>query len=150
MTGASVLVVDDDIAALACARRTLVEAGYEVREALNGRRALQQVVASPPNLLLTDILMPDGDGIELINAVRRAFPAIPIIAMSERRHLGKLDLLNLATKIGADAVLEKPLEAARLLADTARLTHEVQNGETDALAKAHSVCESSRLRPQSC
>ena len=107
MTGASVLVVDDDIAALACARRTLVEAGYEVREALNGRRALQQVVASPPNLLLTDILMPDGDGIELINAVRRAFPAIPIIAMSERRHLGKLDLLNLATKIGADAVLEK-------------------------------------------
>ncbi|MDP3175631.1 MAG: response regulator [Phenylobacterium sp.] len=114
--------MDDDIEALASARDLLSAAGYAVTEALNGGRALQKIKANPPHVLITDILMPDGDGIELIAAVRRAYPAIGIIAVTEHRLLGALDLLDLASRLGAAATLEKPLAADRLLAHVAGLT----------------------------
>ncbi len=117
----SVLVVDDDIAALAFARRVLSAAGYAVSEASNGGEALQQIMANSPDVLITDILMPDGDGIELIAAVKRAHPTMRVIAVTERRFLGALDLLDLANKLGADATLEKPLVSDRLLATIASL-----------------------------
>jgi hypothetical protein len=60
-------------------------------------------------VLLTEILMPDGDGVENICAVTRARPDVRIIAVAERRLLGRLDLLDLAGNLGADATLEKPL-----------------------------------------
>ena len=117
----SVLVVDDDIAALASARAVLSVAGYAVHEAFGGWRALQRVMATPPNVLITEILMPDGDGIELIAAVKRPHPNVRIIAVAKRRFLSKLDLLDLASKLGADATLDKPLEAKLLLATVAGL-----------------------------
>ena len=112
----SVLVVDDDVAALASARAVLRVGGYAVHEALGGWRALQRVRANPPDVLITEILMPDGDGIELIAAVKRQHPDIRIIAAAKRRFLGKLDLFGLARQLGADATLDKPLEAKLLLA----------------------------------
>ncbi len=121
MALSSVLVVDDDVAALASARAVLSGAGYAVHEVFGGRRALQRVMANPPNLLITEILMPDGDGIELISAVRRCHPPIRIIAVARRRFLNKLDLLDIANKLGADATLDKPLEANILLATVAGL-----------------------------
>ena len=121
MAFASVLVVDDDIAALGSAQGVLSAAGYAVNEARNGRQALQQVMANPPDVLITEILMPDGDGIELITAVKRAHPDMRIIAVTGRRFLRGLDLLDLASTLGADATLDKPLKAERLLATVARL-----------------------------
>ncbi len=121
LESASVLVVDDDIAALASTRAVLSAAGFAVHEALNGRRGLQRVMANPPTVLITEIVMPDRDGIELIAAVKGAHPDVRILAVSKRRRLGGLDLLELASKIGADAVLDKPLEAGTLLATVARL-----------------------------
>ena len=117
----SVLVVDNDIAALASARSVLSVAGYAVHEAFGGWRALQRVTANPPRILITEILMPDGDGIELISAVKRPHPDIRIIAVAKRRFLSRLDLLELASKLGADATLDKPLEATLLLATVAGL-----------------------------
>ena len=121
MAVASVLIVDDDIAALALARGFLSAAGYAVAEALNGRRAVQRVMADPPDVLITEILLPERDGIDLIAVVKREHPDIRIIAVTERRLLGGLDLIGLAGKLGADAMLAKPLEAERLLATVARL-----------------------------
>ncbi len=121
MAPASVLVVDGDIAALASARLVLSAAGYCVNEALNCRRALQRIMANPPDILITEILMPDIDGIELITAVKRSHPHVRIIAVTERGFLGGLDLLDLAAKVGADAVLGKPLKAESLLATIACL-----------------------------
>ena len=124
MAFATVLVVDDDFAARAAARDVLSGAGYAVEESLNGQRALQRILGNPPDVLITEILMPDGDGIELISAVTRARPDVRIIAVAVAAHrfLGGLDLLELASKLGADATLEKPLEVEGLLATVARLT----------------------------
>ncbi len=121
LESASVLVVDDDIAALASTRAVLSAAGYAVHEAVNGRRGLQRVMANPPTVLITEVVMPERDGIELIAAVKGAHPDVRILAVSKRRRLGGLDLLELASRIGADAVLDKPLEAGTLLATVARL-----------------------------
>lgn len=78
-------------------------------------------MASPPDVVITAILMPDGDGIELISAVKGGRPGLPIIAVSDRRLLRGLDLFHLATGLGADAVLEKPFEGETLLATVAGL-----------------------------
>ena len=129
MTRTSVLVVDGDSAALDHCRTVLSAAGYAIDAAVNGRRALEQIMARPPNVLITEILMADGDGIELICAVKQARFASRIIAIAERRLLGGLDLLDLAGKLGADAVLEKPLNADTLLAAVARLA-EARSGRS--------------------
>ena len=117
----SVLVVDDDRAAVASVRAVLNGAGYAVYDARNGQRALQWVMASPPDVVITAILMPDGDGIELITAAKGERPDLPIIAISDRHLLRGLDLFKLATALGADAVLPKPLEGETLVATVAGL-----------------------------
>jgi CheY-like chemotaxis protein len=122
---ASVLVVDDDGAAWASARVVLSEAGYAVTEVQNGRQALQRVMANPPDLLITGIFMQDVDGIELIAAVKRSHPAVRIIAVSDRRFMGALDLFDLARKLGADAELAKPLDSTTLLATVTDLLSSV-------------------------
>lgn len=119
MAVASVLVVDDDAAAAAWARAVLSAAGYAVFNVRCGHLGLQRVMASPPDVVITAILMPDGDGIELITAVKAWRREIPIIAVSDCRFLGGLDLFDLATKLGADAVLAKPLDGETLLATVA-------------------------------
>jgi DNA-binding NtrC family response regulator len=121
MASATVLLVDNDLAAVASARDVLSGAGYAVHQSFNGQRALQRVLASPPDVLITEILMPDGDGVELIFAVTRAHPHVRILAVAGRRFLGGLDLFELASKLGADATLEKPLKVEGLLDTVARL-----------------------------
>lgn len=121
MTVASVLVVDNDVSALASVRAILSTAGYGVNEARGGHQALARVSANPPDLLVTEILMPDGDGIELIATVKRTHPKIRIIAVTGRPFIGQLDLLHLASALGADAVLDKPVEPDKLLVSAARL-----------------------------
>lgn len=124
--GASVLVVDDDVGASASARILLSEAGYAVTEAQNGRQALQRVMAHPPDLLITGIFMQDLDGIELIAAVKRSHPEVRIIAISDRRFMGGLDLFDLASKLGADSELAKPLDTTTLLATVTDLLSSVR------------------------
>ena len=121
MAFGSVLVVDGDSQALASVRAVLAGAGYAVEQASSGRRALEVIKARPPDVLITEILMPDGDGIELIAAVKRVHGDIRIIAVTQRRLLGRLDLLDLAGKLGADATLEKPFRPEALLATVAVL-----------------------------
>jgi CheY-like chemotaxis protein len=121
MAVASVLVVDDDISALASARAVLSGAGYAVNDASSGRRALQRITATPPDVLITEILMPECDGIELIIAAKVANPDMRIIAVTGRRFMAGLDLLNLASRLGADAILDKPVKAETLLTTVARL-----------------------------
>jgi CheY-like chemotaxis protein len=151
MALALVLVVDGDVAALASVRAVLNAAGYAVDEALNGRQALERVMANPPQVLITEILMPESDGIELITAVKRAYPDIRIIAFAKRRFLGRLDLLDLASKLGADATLAKPLEAESLLTTVAGLVGlDARSPRSTGPAAQRDAGASSPPRPGNC
>src|ERR1700680_3732203 len=90
----TVLIIDDD-AGMVDLLVTLLEAhGFRVLTASNGVRALQGIRASAPRIILTDILMPGQDGIELIRAIRRANLDVKIVAMSGGGRINSVDLLR--------------------------------------------------------
>jgi DNA-binding response OmpR family regulator len=119
---ASILVVDDDGPLRAALMRALRSAGHSVDEAANGTHALAVIEAEAPDVLLTDIIMANGDGIELINAVRRNHSGVRVIAMSGRGSMGQVELLKLAQMLGADGVISKPFDVEDLLAKVAALS----------------------------
>lgn len=118
--GASILVIDDD----AIVRRTLQEIleseGHRVSCAENGRHGLVAFGRQRPDLVITDIIMPDQEGIETIVHLRKIWPKGPIIAISGGGRIGNVDFLQMAERIGADAILAKPFEPEELLALVAR------------------------------
>ena len=81
-------------------RQMLERAGYEVVDAANGREGLQHYQATAIDLIITDILMPDQDGLETILELRRLAPEAKIIAISGGGQSGLLDLLPIAEKLG--------------------------------------------------
>jgi DNA-binding response OmpR family regulator len=118
---AAILLVDDDELFRAAVCRSLRAAGHAVEEAADGKQALKLMAAVTPNILITDILMPNTDGIELTGAVKRAHPSVRILAISGRGALGTVDLLKLASMLGADATLSKPFAPEQLLEKVAAL-----------------------------
>jgi CheY-like chemotaxis protein len=112
---ASILLVDDDELFRAAICPALRAAHHVVDEAVDGAQALRILKAKTPDILITDIFMPNRDGIELIAAVRQANPTVRIMAISARQNLGMVDLLNLAERLGAHATLAKPFSTEQLL-----------------------------------
>ena len=111
------LIVVDDNADMRESLKMLLEVGgYEVATAPDGRHALELQGTAPADVLITDIFMPDIDGLETINQFRTQFPAVKIIAMSGggRRAMGA-DYLSTAGVAGADAILEKPFTRETLM-----------------------------------
>jgi DNA-binding response OmpR family regulator len=112
-----ILVIDDDTAARAAFTRLLTRSGYEVCTAADGNEGLRCMAQSLPDVLLVDIYMPERDGLEIILLVRRAFPQVPIIAMSggtARHEAG--DVLTAAHDFGARYTFTKPFAPEVLLA----------------------------------
>ncbi|MGJ5817403.1 response regulator [Paludibaculum fermentans] len=114
--GCRVLVADDEAAVRLYMRSVLEDAGYVVREAADGRAAMRELEAEPADVLITDLVMPDQEGIETIRLARKAFPQLRIIAISGA-FFGQF--LKMAELLGANAVLPKPLSQAAML-DTVR------------------------------
>ena len=110
-----ILIAEDHSKVRETIRRTLVAAGFEVREASNGAEALQAFRSQPADLVLCDMFMPDQDGLETIKVLRREFPAVKIIAISGGGSVG-MDMLPIARHLGAIEILYKPFAAADLLA----------------------------------
>ena len=111
-TPKSVLIVDDDPQILRLLGKALSTAGYAVLEASDGRRALECVRSAPVDVMVTDLVMPDQEGIETIAAVRRERKQVKIVAMSGAA-CGKY--LRICQLMGADAVLQKPFPPQDLL-----------------------------------
>jgi len=103
---ARVLVVDDERPVRSFLREALEQSGYEVSEASDGREVLRQVHTGQVDLVVTDLVMPEKEGIETILALRRSLPGVGIIAVSGARGGRYLDLAKMA---GADMVLDKPV-----------------------------------------
>ena len=111
------LLIADDNADLRESLRLILERfGYEVCLAADGTRALELQRLAPADVLITDIFMPERDGLETITAFRREFPRTRIIAMSGGgvRVGGKI-YLDTAGAAGADATLRKPFDPGALL-----------------------------------
>ena len=110
-----ILLIDDDALVRDILRQMLERAGYDVVEAASGRDGLQQYQATAIDLIITDILMPDQDGLEIILELRRLAPEAKIIAITGGGQSGLLDLLPVAAKLGAQWTLRKPLQRLELL-----------------------------------
>jgi CheY-like chemotaxis protein len=110
-----ILLVDDDINLRGILHRFLERSGYSVVTAGNGREALELVENHRVGLLLTDLMMPEISGFELIRTLRHDHPSLPIIAMSADADLRNDRSLELATEAGAHVVLEKPFAMSRLI-----------------------------------
>src|SRR2546426_9091101 len=105
----SILVVDDYDLIRTSLRRILQDAGYEVFEASDGRQAINQMRENAADLVITDLVMPEQEGLETIRSLRSERPDLKIIAMSGGQYLAA------AEKLGADLTLPKPLRAEKVL-----------------------------------
>jgi CheY-like chemotaxis protein len=110
-----ILVIDDDALVRQTLTLVLESEGYEVRSAPEGRQGLQAFRKRRPDLVISDIIMPDMEGIQTIMELRILSRDCPIIAISGGGRLGKVDFLEAAKQLGATASLRKPFETADLL-----------------------------------
>ena len=126
-----VLLIDDDAAFLQQMQTAFRKAGYLVETAPNGARALERYEAEPADLVVTDIFMPERDGLETIMALARVTPTPQIVAIDGEPPLGGQDWLEVARRMGAAATLRKPFELDDLL-DTAAWLLETDPDEPTA------------------
>jgi CheY-like chemotaxis protein len=118
--GARILVIDDDAAVRETLRQVLESAGHAVTCAEDGERGLEAFETARPDLVITDIIMPEREGIATILELRRRRPDRPIVAISGGGRTGGTDFLTMARRLGADAALPKPFELEELLDTVAR------------------------------
>lgn len=111
----AILVVDDQKGIREVLRKVLAEIGHEVVEAEDGAAALALFRKQTFDLVITDIIMPEMEGIEEITTMKREQPDIKILAMSGGGRARVMDFLAVAGKAGADATLEKPFRKSELL-----------------------------------
>ena len=109
-----ILVVDDDEPLRALIEEILLTADYAVTTAANGQQALQCLNQQSFDLVITDLVMPDLDGTELIRQIRRDQPTLPIVAVSGAGRDADL-YLRIAEKLGASALLSKPFRMRAVL-----------------------------------
>jgi DNA-binding response OmpR family regulator len=113
---ARILVIDDDEALRQVVSAILQSAGYAVATAANGQEGLDQLAAGRFEVVLTDLIMPEKEGLETIREVRRRDATIKIIAMSGGGFGDSRTYLGLAEKLGAHLTLPKPFSGTELLA----------------------------------
>ncbi len=107
---ARVLIIDDDPAVRDALGKILLLDGHEVEKAADGRSALTVVAKRPPDLVITDIYMPEMDGIEFLLGLSEAAPDIPVVAVSGGAAAPAGFVLEDASQLGAVATLAKPFE----------------------------------------
>jgi DNA-binding response OmpR family regulator len=111
---ARILLIDDDPLVLQAIAGHLVDAGHEVLQAREGREGVEVFKAASPAVVVTDILMPEKEGIETILAIRALSDTAVIIAISGGGQSSPVDLLEFARKAGANSILKKPFSVRRL------------------------------------
>ena len=109
-----ICLIDDDAIVRQVIGTILEGVGYEVVEAHDGEVGLNVVEKMQPAVVITDIVMPRQDGIEVIREIKRRFPYIPLLAISGSKWSGPIDFLTYARKLGADDCLAKPFTPGEL------------------------------------
>jgi DNA-binding NtrC family response regulator len=106
---ARILIVDDDADLRAFLKEALAPIGFDVVEAGNGAEALQVQRRTPAQLIITDMFMPDRDGLQTIQDFRATFPDVAIIGMSGASEYS-FEVLKIAKQMGAVRIFEKPFD----------------------------------------
>ena len=110
-----VLIIDDDVQILNMLRQIFEREGFAVRTATNGKKGIELQNEMPSDLVVTDIIMPDKEGVETIKELKQRFKDIKIIAISGGGRVGAVDYLILAEMLGAQRTFTKPIKRKELL-----------------------------------
>jgi CheY-like chemotaxis protein len=110
-----VLVIDDDEQVRALLYEILDRAGFAVIEAMNGAEGLKLYRSQPADLVITDLIMPEMEGVETILELRREFPDARIVAISGGGRNGAGDYLPIAAQLGARRTVAKPFSRQDIL-----------------------------------
>lgn len=116
---ATILVIDDDEQLQELVTLVLRRAGHEVLAADNGHAGIAIAEKRPLDLVVTDIFMPQMDGLEVLRALKASHPQLKIVAMSGGSPMVDLDFLPVARALGASDILSKPFTPADLTAAVA-------------------------------
>ena len=112
---ARILVIDDDPQVRAMLRQMLERAGYEVVDARDGKEAIKRYHEERVDLVITDLIMPEMEGIETIMELQRDNPDAKIIAISGGGRIGPESYLHIAEQLGALRTFAKPIEREEFL-----------------------------------
>jgi DNA-binding response OmpR family regulator len=119
-----IVVIDDDAMVRTAVTRILESEGFQVALAGDGREGLRLMRSLQPRLVITDIIMPEMEGIETIREMRRERSDLKIMAISGGARMGNANFLDMARTMGADAIMEKPFEPEDLVAKVRQLLGE--------------------------
>ena len=111
---ANILIIDDDTAIQSVFSQYLQALGHNIVTATNGKDGIALLNKQPPELIITDIMMPEMDGLELVNYIRNNYPKLPVIAISGGMQMATINFLPFAEKFGACRVFEKPVSLPML------------------------------------
>jgi CheY-like chemotaxis protein len=110
-----ILLIDDDELVIYALKRYLEKNGFHVISLNSGKSVLEKIKETNPNIVITDIIMPDVEGMEVITKIRNINKQLPIIAISGGSRYVDKTFLTTAEMLGASASLEKPLDEEKLL-----------------------------------
>lgn len=109
-----ILIIDDDEQIRILLRQVMEWAGYEVVEAADGRAGMLQQRKQRADLVITDLIMPEQEGLETITLLKKEYPLVKIIAISGGGRIGPDAYLPAAQELGADRVFSKPFDVREL------------------------------------
>jgi CheY-like chemotaxis protein len=109
-----ILVIDDEEPIRAILNRALTCLGHTVTDAADGREGLRKFAEHGADLVITDLVMPETEGFEVLMTIRGEHPEVKIIAISGGGRHGASDILKMAKFLGASRVLPKPMSMAQL------------------------------------
>ena len=124
---ANILVIDDDDGVRGSLEKILLREDHDVLTAADGAEGMRILREARPDLVVSDVYMPEMDGIELLIRIRDADPDLPIIVISGGGFAPADFVLEDASQLGADAILSKPFERSVVL-DTVRRVLEARSG----------------------
>ena len=123
-----ILVIEDDRSVQNLFEQLLEGEGFSVSLASNGREGLFRMHEETPDLIITDIMMPEMDGLEVIQAIQKFDPALPVIAISGGMRDLPINFLSHAKRFGACRVFEKPVSLSEILSSIKELLADRQPG----------------------
>ena len=121
LAGQVVLIIEDDPIMLRNLAQWFQQAGGKVALARDGVEGLDRFDTVRPHAVVTDIIMPNREGVETLMAIKARAPEVKILAISGGGRLGSTDLLAMAHSLGADAVMAKPFRSTDVVSAVARL-----------------------------